>query len=83
MEFLIGAALALCAVPRSSGLIVTAFLSDADCQLLHFFALMGSSTAALIMLDSLVAGAFLALAVAEFKKNLWLLVVALIGTAFS
>jgi hypothetical protein len=42
------------------------------------FAAMGSSTRALA-LESLIAGAFLALAVAGFKKNLWLVVAALAG----
>lgn len=42
------------------------------------FAVMGSSTLAL-MIESLVAGAFLILAVAGFKKNLWLVVGALAG----
>ncbi len=42
------------------------------------FAVIGSSTPALA-LESLIAGAFLALAVAGFKKNLWLIVVALAG----
>ena len=42
------------------------------------FAVMGSSTLALV-LESLIAGALFALAVAGFKKNLWLIVVALAG----
>jgi len=42
------------------------------------FAAIGSSTSALA-LESLIAGAFLALAVAGFKKNLWLIVAALAG----
>jgi hypothetical protein len=42
------------------------------------FAVMGSSTAALAM-ESVIAGAFLALAVAGFKKNLWMIVAALAG----
>jgi hypothetical protein len=42
------------------------------------FAVRGSSTSALI-LESVVAGAFLALAVAGFKKNLWLAVAGLAG----
>ncbi|HKS76441.1 MAG TPA: hypothetical protein VJQ82_24720 [Terriglobales bacterium] len=42
------------------------------------FAVIGSSTPALA-LESLIAGAFLALAVAGFKKNRWLIVVALAG----
>jgi hypothetical protein len=39
---------------------------------------MGSSVPAL-MIESLVAGAFLMLGVAGFKKNLWLVVGALVG----
>lgn len=42
------------------------------------FAVMGRSTAALMM-ESLVAAAFLMLAVVGFKKNLWLIVAALGG----
>ena len=42
------------------------------------FAVIGSSTRALA-LEALIAGAFLALAVAGFKKNLWLIVAALAG----
>jgi hypothetical protein len=42
------------------------------------FAVIGSSTPALA-LESLIAGAFLALAVTGFKKNLWLIVAARAG----
>ena len=42
------------------------------------FAVIGSSSSALV-LESLIAGAFLVLAVAGFKKNLWLIVAALAG----
>lgn len=42
------------------------------------FAAMGSSTPALV-LESLIAAAFLALAVAGFKKSLWIVVAALAG----
>ena len=42
------------------------------------FAVMGGSTPALIW-ESVIAGAFLALAVAGFKKNLWVIVAALAG----
>ena len=42
------------------------------------FAAIGSSTPALV-LECLIASAFLALAVAGFKKNLWLIVAALAG----
>ena len=42
------------------------------------FAVIGSSTPALV-LESLIAGAFLALAVAGFKNSLWLIVAALVA----
>ena len=42
------------------------------------FAVIGSSTPALVW-ESLIASAFLALAVAGFKKSLWLIVAALAG----
>jgi hypothetical protein len=42
------------------------------------FAVIGGSMAALA-LESLIAGVFLALAVAGFKNNLWLIVAALVG----
>jgi hypothetical protein len=42
------------------------------------FAVIGSSTSALA-LESLIASAFSALAVAGFKKNLWLIAAALAG----
>ena len=42
------------------------------------FAVIGRSTSVLV-LESLIAGAFSALAVAGFKKNLWLIVAALVG----
>src|SRR6185437_14455072 len=42
------------------------------------FAAMGSSTRVLA-LECLIAGVFLALAVAGFKKSLWLIVIALVG----
>ncbi|HVH71655.1 MAG TPA: hypothetical protein VNB49_11160, partial [Candidatus Dormibacteraeota bacterium] len=42
------------------------------------FAVIGNSTPALV-LESLIAGAFLVLAVTGFKKNLWLIVAALAG----
>ncbi len=42
------------------------------------FAVMGSSTPALV-LEALIACAFLAVAVAGFKNNLWLIVAALAG----
>jgi hypothetical protein len=42
------------------------------------FAVMGSSTSALAM-ESLIAAAFLAVAVAGFRKNQWLIVAGLVG----
>src|SRR5215472_13179076 len=42
------------------------------------FAVIGSSKPALA-LESLIASGFLAVAVAGFKKNLWLIVAALVG----
>lgn len=42
------------------------------------FAVMGNSARALVF-ESLIGGVFLALAVAGFKKNLWLIVAALVG----
>jgi hypothetical protein len=42
------------------------------------FAVMGSSTSALAW-ESLIAASFLALAVAGFRKNLWVIVAALAG----
>jgi hypothetical protein len=42
------------------------------------FAVIGSSTSALC-LETLIAGAFLVLAVVGFKKNLWVIVAALAG----
>src|SRR5207248_4013007 len=77
MEYLIGVGLAV---------VVCAFatLVGFDCDRVFYpmlvtvivtyyilFAVIGSSRPALA-LESLVAGAFLALAVAGFKKNLWL-----------
>jgi hypothetical protein len=42
------------------------------------FAVMGGSTSVLV-LESLIAAAFVAVAVVGFKKNLWLIVAGLIG----
>ena len=84
MEYLIGVALALvvCAFAMLTGFdrdrvfYPTLVIVIATYYIL--FAAIGSSTTALI-LESLIAGAFLALAVAGFKKNLWLIVAALAG----
>jgi hypothetical protein len=84
MEYLIGAGLAVvvCAFatlvgfdrdrvfyPTVVAVIATYYI---------LFAAIGSSSSVLA-LESLIAGAFLALAAAGFKKNLWLIVAALAG----
>jgi hypothetical protein len=84
MEYLIGVGLAVvvCAFATLTGFdrdrvfYPTLVIVIATYYIL--FAVMGSSTPALA-LESLVASAFLALAVAGFKTNLWLIVVALAG----
>lgn len=84
MEYLIGVGLALvvCAFATLVGFdqdrvfYPTLVLVIASYYIL--FAVMGTSTPALI-LESVIAGAFFALAVAGFKKSLWLIVVALAG----
>jgi hypothetical protein len=84
MEYLIGLGLALvvCALAMLAGFdrdrvfYPTLVIVIATYYIL--FAVMGSSTRALA-LESLIAGAFLALAVAGFKTNLWLIVAALAG----
>jgi hypothetical protein len=84
MEYLIGAGLAVvvCAFALLAGFdrdrvfYPTLLIVIATYYIL--FAVMGSSTRALA-LECLIAGAFLALAVAGFKKNLWLIAAALAG----
>ena len=84
MEYLIGFGLALlvCAFATLAGFdrervfYPTLLIVIATYYIL--FAVIGSSTQALIF-ESLIAGAFLALAVAGFRKNLWLIVAALAG----
>ena len=84
MEYLIGAGLAvlvcvfamLAGFDRDRVFYPTMVIVIATYYIL--FAVMGSSTRALA-LESLFAGAFLALAVAGFKKSLWLIVAALAG----
>jgi len=84
MEYLIGVGLAVvvCAVATLVGFdrdrvfYPTLVIVIATYYIL--FAIIGSSTRALA-LESLMAGAFVALAVAGFKKNLWLSVAALAG----
>ncbi|MFN7993383.1 MAG: hypothetical protein U0Q18_07265 [Bryobacteraceae bacterium] len=84
MEYLIGVvlALAVCAFAMVTGFdrdrvfYPTVAIVNATYYIL--FAVMGSSTPALVW-ESLPAAAFLALAVAGFKKNLWLAVAAIVG----
>ena len=84
MEYLIGVglAVAVCAFATLTGFdrdrvfYPTVVAVNATYYIL--FAVMGSSTRALA-LESLVAAAFFALAVAGFKKNLWLIVAGLAG----
>jgi hypothetical protein len=86
MEYLIGVGLAV-------GVCVFALLTGFDRDRVFYptvvavnatyyilFAVMGSSTSALA-LESLIAAAFFAVAVAGFKKNLWLAVAGLVGHA--
>src|SRR5437764_15497159 len=84
MEYLIGVVLAaaVCAFATMAGFdrdrvfYPTLLMVIATYYIL--FAVMGSSTAAL-SIESPVAGAFLTLALAGFKKNLWLVAAALPG----
>jgi hypothetical protein len=84
MEYLIGVVLAaaVCAFARVSGFdrgrvfYPTVVIVVATYYIL--FAAMGNSMPALMM-ESLVAGVFLMLAVAGFKKNLWWAAGALVG----
>jgi hypothetical protein len=84
MEYLIGAGLAVvvCAFAFLAGFdrdrVFYPTLAIVVATYYILFAVMGSATRALA-LESLTAGAFLALAVAGFKKNLWLIVAALAG----
>jgi hypothetical protein len=84
MEYLIGAVLAavVCAFALLSGFdrdrvfYPTLLIVVAHYYIL--FAAMASSTTALTI-ETFAAGAFLVLAVAGFRKNLWLVVAALAG----
>ena len=84
MEYLTGVGLAVvvCAFAMLTGFDrERVFYPTLTIVVAHYyilFAAMGSSTRALA-LESLIAGAFLALAVAGVKKNLWLIVAALAG----
>jgi hypothetical protein len=84
MEYLIGVVLAavMCAFAMLTGFdrdrvfYPTLLMFIAGYYIL--FAVMGSSVQAL-MIESLVAGLFLVVAVVGFKKNLWLVVAAIAG----
>lgn len=84
MEYLIGVGLAVlvCAFAALVGFdrdrvfYPTVVIVNATYYIL--FAVMGSSTSAL-MVESLITCVFAALAVAGFKKNLWLIAAALAG----
>lgn len=84
MEYLIGVGLAavVCAFATLVGFdhdhVFYPTLLTVIATYYILFAVIGSSTPVLA-LESLVAVAFLALAVAGFKKNLWLIVAALAG----
>lgn len=84
MEYLIGAGLALvvCVFAVVTGFdrdrVFYPMMATMIATYYILFAVIGSSGSALAF-ESLAAGAFLALAVAGFKKNLWLVVVALAG----
>ena len=84
MEYLIGVGLALvvCAFAMLAGFdrdrVFYPTLLTVIATYYILFAVMGSSTPALTI-ESVVAGIFLVLAVAGFKKNLWLVVAALAG----
>lgn len=84
MEYLIGVGLAAVACifvtvsgfDRDRVLYPTLLTMIASYYIL--FAVMGSSRSALVW-DSVIAGVFLALAVAGYKKSLWLIVAAFAG----
>lgn len=84
MEYLIGVGLAVvvCAFATLVGFdrnrVIYPTLVIVIASYYILLAVIGSSTPALV-LESLIAGALLVLAVAGFKKNLWLIVAALAG----
>ena len=84
MEYLIGVGLAVvvCAFARLVGFdrerVFYPMLVTVIATYYILFAVIGSSTRA-PALESLITGAFLALAVAGFKTNLWLIVATLAG----
>jgi hypothetical protein len=84
MEYLIGVGLAVvvCAFAMLVGFdrdrVFYPTLVTVIATYYILFAAIGSPTRVLV-LESLIAGAFLVLAVTGFKKNLWLIVAALAG----
>lgn len=84
MEYLIGLLLSLAVVglvvviglDRERGFYPTVMILTAAYYVL--FALMGGSTRAL-MIELLVASGFSLMAIIGYKKNLWLIVIALLG----
>lgn len=84
MEYMIGAGLGLvvCAFAMVAGFdrdrVFYPMLTTVIATYYILFAVIGSSWQTLAI-ETLAAGAFLALAVAGFKKNLWLVVFALAG----
>ena len=84
MEYLIGVGLAVvvCAFGRLAGFdrdrVFYPTLAIVVASYYILFAAMGRSTSALV-LESVIACGFVALAVAGFKKNLWFVVAALVG----
>jgi hypothetical protein len=84
MEYLIGIGLgvAVCVFAMLTGFdrdrVFYPTLVAVNAAYYILFAAMGSSTRTLI-LESVVAGVFFGLAVAGFKKSLWLIVAALAG----
>ena len=84
MEFIIGlmAALSVCGAARVLGMdrerVFYPLMMIVIASYYLLFAVMSKSGPAL-MLESIVAGMFLIVAVAGFKKNLWLVTIALAG----
>lgn len=84
MEYMIGVGLAVvvCAFAMLAGFdrdrVFYPMLVTVIATYYILFAAIGNSAPAIVR-ESLIAGVFLALAVAGFKKNLWLIVAALAG----
>src|SRR6185312_5150900 len=87
MEYMIGIGLAImvCAFAMFAGFdrdrVFYPMLLTVIATYYILFAAVGSSAPALAV-ECLIAGVFLTLAVAGFKKNLWLIVAALAGHGF-